>query len=98
MAEAEQVERVARAIHASWCTTPWDKAEESDKDQARKDARAALEAELPQPRPIDLVREAHAHLGAALMQVIDKDDRIIVDHLRSAHVLLRALLDATRKH
>jgi hypothetical protein len=31
--------------------------------------------------------EIRAHLGAALVQTIDSDDQIIVDHVRKAHEL-----------
>ena len=39
-----------------------------------------------------LVAEAHAHLGAATMQMIASDDQIIAEHVRAAEVLLRAAL------
>ena len=38
-------------------------------------------------QPID-VAEARAHLGAALMQTIDKDSPIIMGHVRDAYLLL----------
>lgn len=34
--------------------------------------------------------EIRAHLGAALAQVIDSDDKIIVEHLRAAYEIARA--------
>ena len=39
-----------------------------------------------------LVAEAHAHIGAATMQMIASDDQIITEHIRAAEVLLRAAL------
>jgi len=35
-----------------------------------------------------IIDEAKSHLGAAIMQSVDSDDRIIMDHVRAAHVLL----------
>lgn len=38
------------------------------------------------------VTEARSHLGAALSQIIDTDNRIIVDHIRAAYLLLGGVL------
>jgi hypothetical protein len=35
-----------------------------------------------------MVLEASSHLGAAISQSLPTDDQIIMDHVRSAHVIL----------
>jgi hypothetical protein len=39
------------------------------------------------------IKRAREHLYAALAQVIDKDDKIIVNHMRAAYELLDAIDD-----
>ncbi len=58
------------------------------------DALAAAEAERDRLR--EAAKEARSHLDAALRQSIPADDRIIVDHMRDAHDLLRSALAATQ--
>lgn len=44
----------------------------------------------------ELILSAHSHLGAAAMQVLPADDRIIVEHIRSAHELLGIAIKSIR--
>ena len=39
-----------------------------------------------------LFNAVHGELGAAMVQMIDSDDKIICDHVREAHRMLSALL------
>ncbi len=45
----------------------------------------------------DKIREAITHLGAALMQVLDTDDEVIVGHMRDAHEILKGVWDDMQK-
>ena len=39
-----------------------------------------------------IVQAVHGELGAAMVQMIDSDDKIICDHVREAHRMLSELL------
>ncbi len=42
------------------------------------------------------LEDAVAHLGAAIMQSIPKDDQIIMDHVKAAHAILLVVVRAQR--
>jgi hypothetical protein len=42
------------------------------------------------------LEEAMAHLGAALIQTIESDDQIIMNHVRAAHTILQVVTRAQR--
>lgn len=48
-------------------------------------------ADLPPITATKAISEAKAHLGAAIMQMVDTDDQIICDHVKAAHELLRLI-------
>ncbi|GAC1572583.1 MAG: hypothetical protein NVS3B5_01480 [Sphingomicrobium sp.] len=48
----------------------------------------AAKAERQAARETSAIREARGHLGAALIQSIESDDQIIMEHVRLAHSLL----------
>lgn len=59
-------------------------------------ARAAP-GPAPKLQPVNsttMLIEARGHLGAAIHQSLPSDDRIIMAHVRSAHDLLRILMEA----
>ncbi len=47
--------------------------------------------DLPPISAAKAISEAKAHLGAAIMQMVDTDDQIICDHVKAAHELLRLI-------
>lgn len=47
-------------------------------------------------RERQVIMAAHGELGAAIVQMIDSDDKIICDHVRKAKRMLTELLDESR--
>lgn len=45
---------------------------------------------------IEQMEEVVAHLGAALMQVVETDDKIIISHVADAHAVAVKVLRALR--
>ena len=46
--------------------------------------------------PLSALHEASAHLGAGLMQVRPTDDQIVIEHMRTAHEIIKLVIDAQR--
>lgn len=51
-------------------------------------------ASLAAPSPVDMLRDAHAHLTTAVRQSTDADDRIIIEHMQCAASLIENVLRA----
>lgn len=49
---------------------------------------------LTAPNPVDMLRDAHAHLIAGVRQSLPSDDRIIIEHMQCAASLIENLLRA----
>lgn len=44
-----------------------------------------------------LLQAAYGELGAAITQSLPTDDQIIMNHVRSAHAILKSILENMRK-
>ena len=44
----------------------------------------------------EALEDAYGELGAAVVQMIPKDDQMICDHVRKAHAILKHLLERRR--